>query len=68
MPRPPASAPKAAVPVAADGTQTIWVLRSGTAVPMQVRVGATDGRVTEIIGGGLEAGMPVITEATSPRS
>ncbi|WP_198363146.1 efflux RND transporter periplasmic adaptor subunit [Thauera sinica] len=64
MPRPPASTPKAAAPaVGTDGSQRIWVLRDGQAVPLQVKAGATNGRHTEIVGGELQAGMAVITEA-----
>lgn len=50
---------------AADGSRSIWVLREGQAVPMQVKIGATNGRVTEIVAGELEAGMEVITEIAS---
>jgi HlyD family secretion protein len=42
----------------------VWVLRDGQATPLAVRTGATNGRVTEIAGGDLKAGMDVITEAT----
>lgn len=65
MPRAPASRSKAKAPeTAADGTQRIWVLREGEAVAVQVKTGATNGRVTEILGGELKPGMDVITEMT----
>lgn len=68
MPRPPASARKGKAPeAAADGTQGIWVLSDGQAVQVQVRAGATNGRVTEVLGGELQAGMEVITEMTSAK-
>ncbi len=54
-------------PSAADGSRTIWVLRAGEAEAVQVKTGATDGRVTEILEGELEAGMDVITEIASGR-
>jgi HlyD family secretion protein len=41
------------------------VLRNGTPEAIEVRTGATNGKVTEIIGGELKAGMEVITEAVS---
>jgi HlyD family secretion protein len=64
LPRPPAPVRKAMAPApAADGMQRIWVLRDGEAVSLDVKVGATDGRVTEIVGGELKAGMEVVTEA-----
>jgi HlyD family secretion protein len=64
MPRPPASTPKAKAPVTtAEGTRRIWVLRHGEAVPVQVKTGATNGRFTEILGGDLQEGEAVTTEA-----
>lgn len=65
LPRPPAPArrPQAA-PV--NGGPRVWVLRNGEPTPVPVTTGATNGRVTEITGGGLEAGAEVITEMQSP--
>jgi HlyD family secretion protein len=40
----------------------VWVLRDGAAVAVPVTTGASDGRMTEITGGELQAGMAVITE------
>ena len=65
MPRPRSTARRSQGPeTAADGTVRIWVLRDGEAVPLQVKSGATNGRVTEIFAGELQAGMDVITEMT----
>jgi len=62
MPRMPRQTPKAQT--AANGsTPRVWVLRDGQAEPLEVKTGATNGRVTEIVGGALKAGMQVITEA-----
>lgn len=52
---------------AADGASTagarqVWVLRDGTAVAVAVTTGISDGRMTEIRGGELQAGMQVITD------
>ncbi len=64
LPSPPAAESKTAAPAPdAAGMQRIWVLRDGAAVAVQVTTGATDGRVTEVTGGELQAGMEVITEA-----
>ncbi|MFA5940385.1 MAG: efflux RND transporter periplasmic adaptor subunit [Sinimarinibacterium sp.] len=64
MPRPPAPVRKVRNTAGAEGgDQQVWVLRSGEAVAVQVRTGASNGRVTEIVGGEIEAGMAVITEA-----
>jgi len=45
-----------------SGTQTVWVLKNGQPAAVQVKVGLSDGRMTEIIGDGLEAGTKVITD------
>lgn len=47
---------------AANGARRVWVLRDGQPTAIEVRTGATDGRMTEITGGALKAGTPVITE------
>ncbi|MGB5104673.1 MAG: efflux RND transporter periplasmic adaptor subunit [Steroidobacteraceae bacterium] len=67
MPRPPRQ-PRTSRSVASEGSPRVWVLRDGMPVAIEVETGATNGRVTEIVGGSLEAGMQVITEATSTRS
>lgn len=66
MPRPPRQAKKVQ-DTAGGGTQRVWVLRDGQPVAMDVKTGATNGRVTEITGGELKAGMLVITETLSAR-
>lgn len=43
----------------------VWVLRDGTAVPVAVTPGISDGRMTEITGGELQPGMLVITDQES---
>jgi HlyD family secretion protein len=63
MPRPPRSQTQTKQTPVAGGKQRIWVLRDGQAVPIEVQTGPTNGRVTEIVGGDLRAGMEVITEA-----
>lgn len=61
MPRPPRQKPKAQTK-SANGASRVWVLEEGLPVAIEVQTGATNGRLTEITGGSLEAGMPVITE------
>lgn len=66
MPRPPSSGSRQVRKSAgADGGQQVWVLRDGQPVPVPVRAGASNGRVTEILGGDLKDGMEVITEAAT---
>jgi HlyD family secretion protein len=51
---------------------TIWVLdERGTPMPVQVRLGPSDGRrtqVLEVLSGRLEPGTPVITAVERPKS
>ena len=51
-------------------SKMVWVLRDGAAVSVNVTPGISDGRMTEITGGELQAGMMVITDqrtaATAP--
>jgi HlyD family secretion protein len=59
--------PRATRRSAAEGASTaavrqVWVLRDGAAVPVAVIPGISDGRMTEIAGGDLQAGMQVITD------
>lgn len=68
MPRRPAqSSSRTRTAGSGDGGQGLWVLRDGQAVRLQVETGASNGRVTEILGGGLEPGMEVITEMSVAR-
>ncbi|MBZ0072009.1 MAG: efflux RND transporter periplasmic adaptor subunit [Gammaproteobacteria bacterium] len=67
MPRPSSRPRGAAAVTAADGSRRIWVLRDGQAVALQVKTGATNGRVTEILDGELQPGMQVITEIASTK-
>ncbi|MFI5397021.1 MAG: efflux RND transporter periplasmic adaptor subunit [Candidatus Binatia bacterium] len=65
-PEPPAK--KSAASPAIGRGQQVWILRNGEPVAAQVVVGVTDGRHTEIVGapgGGLEAGMEVITDVVT---
>jgi len=48
----------------ADATrQKVWILKDGRPTSLPVRVGASDGRETEVSGPGLAVGLPVITGA-----
>ena len=52
----------AAASASTAAARQVWVLRDGQAVPMAVTPGISDGRMTEITGGDLQAGMQVITD------
>ena len=64
MPRPPRQNAKNKSSVQ-NGAPRVWVLQEGQPVAIEVQSGATNGRVTEITGGSLSAGMQVITEEIS---
>ncbi|HEY3356606.1 MAG TPA: efflux RND transporter periplasmic adaptor subunit [Polyangia bacterium] len=59
---PPAAAPAKRAPERPD-QRTAWVLQGGQPQPVRLTAGATDGTMTEVAGGGLQAGDLVIIEA-----
>ncbi|WP_227816190.1 efflux RND transporter periplasmic adaptor subunit [Nitrogeniibacter aestuarii] len=66
MPRPPRNrAPKTAKPIEGSTARQVWVLRGDQAEAVNVTIGVTDGRQTEIVGGDLKAGDAVITDSVS---
>lgn len=57
--------PRTGAPKSASGSgsaRQVWVLRDGAAVAVGVTPGISDGRMTEITAGELQAGMLVITD------
>ena len=70
MPRMPRSGTRRAGGTgdAADGAgrvRQVWVLKDGVAQAVNVQVGISDGRKTEVSGEGLAEGMAVITDQRS---
>ncbi|MBE2294414.1 MAG: efflux RND transporter periplasmic adaptor subunit [Phycisphaerales bacterium] len=66
MPRPPRSMMRSGkqptnTKSSKGAARQIWILRDGQPVAMPVTVGSSDGRMTEVTGEELEAGLPVIT-------
>lgn len=53
----------ATAPAAAD-RGTVWQFLEGTLAPVAVTIGATDGTVAEVSGGGLAEGAQVVTRVT----
>ena len=49
-----------------DGTGRIWVVRDGEPVALEVKLGLSDGRHTEVSGEGIKEGLEVITRANVP--
>ena len=64
FPRMPRQTPKIQSTVK-NGTPRVWVLQDGQPKAIEIRTGATNGRMTEVIGEPLRAGMEVITETVS---
>lgn len=62
MPGPPARRAASAREETGAG-RTLWMLRDGTPQPVEVVVGASDGRRTEVVSGGLQPGDAVIVDA-----
>ena len=57
--------PRSGVRKSAGGNgpaKKVWVMRDGAPTAVSVNAGISDGRMTEIIGGDLQAGMQVITD------
>ena len=50
-----------------EAAKSLWILRDGRPAELQVKTGATNGRLTEIVGGDLKPGMAVITEMAGPK-
>jgi HlyD family secretion protein len=63
LPRLPRRRPTTAEPVPGESRhQRVWVLRDGQPVPLAITVGSTDGRMTEVTGGDVRPGLPVIVD------
>jgi HlyD family secretion protein len=63
LPRPPAPREKkAGTEKKSGGAQRIWVLRNGQPVAVELATGYTDGKHTQVTGGDLKPGEPVITD------
>lgn len=65
MPGPPRSASRKTAGGAGPGagqTRQIWLLQDGVPQPVSVKVGISDGRMTEVSAEGLEPGVQVITD------
>lgn len=62
LPRPPRSAGIAKIEQTKNGERGIWVLRNGNPVPVNVRIGATDGVKTQIVAGDLKPVDRVIVD------
>jgi HlyD family secretion protein len=62
VPRMPRGTAQRSTTAAGGGARKVWVLRDGRPVPVDVTVGLSDGRRTEVAGAGLAAGDAVIVD------
>jgi HlyD family secretion protein len=67
MPRPARPSQAAPESMTRGNAQRVWTLRDGKATAVDVTVGMTDGRMTEVTGGDLDAGTPVIVQAAAQK-
>jgi HlyD family secretion protein len=66
FPRPPRSTSNNRRPQGTEkNQQRVWILRNGEPVALPITTGATDGIMTELVQGDLEAGTPLIVEITA---
>lgn len=65
--RPPDASKQVRTDDKTSSQQRVWVLQDGKPLAIQVKVGATDGRLTQVTEGKLEAGMSVIIDANKLR-
>ena len=57
----------AKVETTSNGERFVYVLENEAPKKVSVRVGATDGASTEVLGGALEAGTPVVTDSVTAK-
>ncbi|MGD8926026.1 MAG: efflux RND transporter periplasmic adaptor subunit [Thioalkalispiraceae bacterium] len=65
FPRPHGNQPKTRTTT--KESKQVWILENGQAVAVPVKVGATDGQMTQILAGDLQAGQAVIVDVSSNR-
>ena len=65
--RPPSSAPITSNIANASGKKTIWVLKNNQATPVEIRVGSSDGSLTEVLEGDIAQGDAIITVVVEAR-
>jgi HlyD family secretion protein len=63
---PPAALLAKAGGTSSDGKHRVWILKEGKPEPIEVKLGATDGRLTEVLPGSLQEGVQVLLDAKEP--
>jgi HlyD family secretion protein len=63
LPRRPRSSSKQRKDSTADNKlQQVWTLRDGKLLAVDVSIGATDGKMTEVTSGDIDPGMPLVID------
>ncbi len=65
MPRPPGMGGQKKSAKPSGNQRQIWLLQNGQPVAVAVKIGLSNGRLTEVSGEGLAAGLPVIVDEQS---
>jgi HlyD family secretion protein len=66
MPGPPREDPSRSAATQPKGSsQQVWTLRGGQPITVSVKIGVTNGKLTEVTGGELKEGMQVITDTVT---
>lgn len=66
VPRPPAAQKPS--PISTDKQhQRVWIVQNEQLTPVEISVGMTDGRSTQVVAGGIKAGMSVVTDILQQR-
>jgi HlyD family secretion protein len=62
MPGPPPMSTRPADPESTDNSPKVYVLRNAEPSPVAVKTGATNGKLTEILSGGIASGVPLVID------
>ena len=62
FPRPPRNEPQRETNGGGKARTRVWTLRDGVPVPVMVTTGVSDGVRTQIVGGGLSSGTPLVVD------
>ncbi len=67
LPRPPRTSEPQEREAVKGKQQHVWILKDGQPVEAPVTVGTTDGNMTELIGGDVTPGTPLLVDVATPR-
>jgi HlyD family secretion protein len=68
MPRMPRGGGRSAQKEPVTGERTVWALKNNIPVSLSIKTGASDGKLTEVVAGDLDADTPLITASKKGRN